>query len=304
MNKKLLAAGAVGIMMLSLCGCGNKIEVSDNMVGTGALCKEVGSLTPVAEKEKNKVIEAIQKKYSPESLKQAELDAVLDTSITMDSHDLTMSVSANLTDHITADADSKKTKQDVNMKITVLGMGVDTDMAIYTEEKDNQTVVYTKEKQMFSNEYSWKKEIKEAVTEQDLTSDFLKQINGDAIKNIYKNEAEQYIVKIDGETILSAAMDKMRDMSKDETKDAIADMNMESLDLSEYITFDKGVELVGAYSKLNSPWEVTAKEDGTISIDTLECTVNAKSLNNAVTIEIPEEAQQAEEAEGQLPHLT
>lgn len=263
------------------------VPVSKNLVGTGELLTTTQSLKELNEKQKEKVLEAFNRKFGDLDITTANLNLVINADMEMGASGLAVPLSINLDDQMKLDFGNQKAHQDVTGNIELFGMKMDLEMDSYFINEDDRFVSYSQISSL-DQAGGWQKETvdKNIFEEYEIIPGTLKE---ETVKTVYQTEdASQYLIEMDAKQLPS-----FTDMFE-RFNTGTSDLTVDFSGLAAYVTVDEGMEMVGYYIDLKDGINVAAND---MEVDVSSMTVSMKfsSLNEEEEIELPKEAKDAEE---------
>lgn len=291
---RIVLTGILLVISLSACAGKKYFNPSSEMLSTIDLFESVEGLEQVDDKWKSEFVETINRKFDIKKVEDLTGKMKMDVEGSMKMEELGgMEMDMPLTADIGFEVNvpDELSHMNMDMKISVMGMGLDMTMESYADAKNK--VSYTRTS-AFGENGNWEKSVIEdkegSINDEWKKSDVL--IKEDSITAIYQDpESKAYAVQLqlDNESVASGLMGGVGT--------SMDSFGENGVDLSKVIaiaTFDEGLAFAGLYVDMTDALEMST-EGYQYNITKAAISVKLDTLNDGLTIAIPEEALNAAE---------
>lgn len=289
MKKKTIVLLLTAALSTTLYGCSSGISYDPELVGEGENIASIDGLTAVSEEEKTKILEAYNEKYSSTQIETADFDMTMDCDfVVSDGSEESSGLSMNMAMNVDANCqmDGNLQYQMITGDIELLGMTMDMEIEQYVDTSETEQITYSKQNIM-GEETGWTKTTTEISLPEEENG---MELTSDMVKNIYRTEANEYVFELSFANLNDEVFSLLEGTMEGTTDSLDLDeFDFESIDA--YMTFDEGLSLIGYTIDLK---DLIPASTG-LTADTLFIEIVFNSINEDLTITIPDEALAAEE---------
>ena len=289
MKKKTIVLLLTAALSTTLYGCSSGVSYDPELVGEGENITSIDGLTAVSEEEKIKILEAYNEKYSSTQIETADFDMTMDCDfVVSDGSDESSGLSMNMAMNVDANCqmDGNLQYQMITGDIEFLGMTMDMEIEQYVDTSETEQITYSKQNIM-GEETGWTKTTTEISLPEEENG---MELTSDMVKNIYRTEANEYVFELSFANLNDEVLSLLEGTMEGTTDSLdLAEFDFESM--NAYMTFDDGLSLIGYSIDLKD----LIPESSGLTTNKLDISIVFNSINDDLTITIPEEALRAPE---------